>query len=48
MVKRINGRAADVLKTNRFRSGVNREQTLLCFVRLLNPIRPSKATPYKP
>ena len=36
MVERFNGRIADVLKTNRFRSGEDLEQTILRYVKLYN------------
>jgi len=43
MVERFNGRIADVLKTNRFRSGEDMEQTLLRYVRLYNHQLPQAA-----
>jgi hypothetical protein len=36
MVERLNGRIADVLKTHRFTSGQDLEQTLMCYVALYN------------
>ncbi len=36
MVERFNGRISDVLKTNRFDSALDLEQTLMCYVHLYN------------
>ena len=43
MVERFNGRIADVLKTHRFRSGEDLEQTLLRYVALYNHQLPQSA-----
>ena len=43
MVERFNGRIADVLKTNRFRSGEDLEQTILRYVKLYNTQLPQSA-----
>ena len=36
MVERVNGRISDVLKTNRFDSALDLEQTLMRYVHLYN------------
>ncbi len=43
MVERFNGRIADILKTNRFISGEDMEQTLLRYVHLYNHQLPQSA-----
>ncbi len=48
MVERFNGRISDVLKTNRFDSREDLEQTLLRYVRLYNHQLPQSALDSKP
>lgn len=43
MVERFNGRIADVLKTNRFKSGEDLEQTIMRYVALYNTQLPQSA-----
>ena len=43
MVERFNGRIADVLKTHRFHSGEDMEQTLMRYVALYNHQLPQSA-----
>ncbi len=43
MVERFNGRISDVLKTNRFDSALDLEQTLMCYVPLYNTQLPQSA-----
>jgi transposase InsO family protein len=43
MVERFNGRIADVLKTHRFTSGEDLEQTLMRYVALYNHQLPQSA-----
>ena len=43
MVERFNGRIADVLKTNRFVSGEDLEQTIMRYVALYNTQLPQSA-----
>ena len=43
MVERFNGRISDVLKTNRFNSALDMEQTLLRYVALYNHQLPQSA-----
>jgi hypothetical protein len=48
MVERFNGRISDVLKTNRFDSREDLEQTLLRYVHLYNHQLPQSALDSKP
>ena len=43
MVERFNGRIADVLRSHRFQSGLDLEQTLLRYVALYNHQLPQSA-----
>ena len=43
MVERFNGRISDVLKTNRFDSALDLEQTLMRYVHLYNTQLPQSA-----
>ncbi len=48
MVERFNGRISDVLKTNRFDSALDLEQTLMRYVHLYNTPLPQAALRSRP